>query len=104
MENDIPWQMVSAIGVDNTNENIGTWNSIKTRGLAKNKEIVTAGWTCHILHIAAGKATDDFPETPRFDVEDHCVYIFLLVWQMIQMKVRTRVILRSLWFSISTSN
>ena len=50
--------MVNAIGVDNINENIGTRNSIKTRGLAKNKEIVIAGWTCHILHIAAGKAAD----------------------------------------------
>ena len=66
----------NAIGVDNTNENIGTRNSIKTRGLAKNKEIVIAGWTCHILHIVAGKAADAFAETSRFDVEDHCVYIF----------------------------
>ena len=29
--------MVSAIGVDNTNANIGNDNSIKTRMLAKNK-------------------------------------------------------------------
>ena len=34
---------VSAIGVDNTNENIGTRNAIKTRGLAKDKKIVIAG-------------------------------------------------------------
>ena len=68
--------MGSAIGVDDTNENIGTRNSVKTRWLAKNKEIVTEGWTCHILHIAVGKAADAFAETSRFDVEDHCVYIF----------------------------
>ena len=35
--------MVSAIRVDNTNENIGTRNSVQTRGLAKDKELVITG-------------------------------------------------------------
>ena len=37
-ENGIPCLMVSVIRVDNTN--VGNRNSIKTRALAKNKEIV----------------------------------------------------------------
>ena len=57
-ENGISWQMVSAIRVANTNENIGTHNSVKTRGLAKDKDKVIGGWTCRILHIAAGKAAN----------------------------------------------
>ena len=35
--------MGSAIRVDDTNENIGTRNSVKTRWLAKNKEIAIEG-------------------------------------------------------------
>ena len=42
-ENGISWQMVSAIRVANTNENIGTHNSVKTRGLAKDKDKVIGG-------------------------------------------------------------
>ena len=39
-ESDIPWQMLSIIGVENTNANIGACNLIKTAVLAKNKDIV----------------------------------------------------------------
>ena len=49
---------------------------IRTRVLAMNKEIVITGWTYHILHNASGKAADAFAEISRFDIEDHCVYIF----------------------------
>lgn len=75
-ENGIFWRMMSAIGVDNTNKNIGTHNSIKTRALAKNKEIVIAGWPCHILHDAVGKVADLFAEISGFDVENHFRDVF----------------------------
>lgn len=72
----ISWDMVSAIGVDNTNANIGSNNSIKSRALAKNREIVIAGYPCHILHNAASKASDAFSAITSFDLEDHCVDLF----------------------------
>ena len=75
-ENDIFWRMMSAIGVGNTNKNIGTYNSIKTRALAKNKEIVIAGCPCHILHDAVGKVADLFGEISGFDVENHFLDVF----------------------------
>ena len=75
-ENGIFWRTMSAIGVDNTNKNIGTHNSIKTRALAKNKEIVIAGCPCHILHDAVGKVADPFAEISGFDVENHFRDVF----------------------------
>ena len=71
VENDILCQMVSAIGVDNTNTNIGTHNSINTTALVKNKEIVIAGCPRHILHSEAGKAADDFAEVSGLNDECH---------------------------------
>ena len=71
VENDILCQMVSAIGVDNANTNIGTHNSINTTALVKNKEIVIAGCPHHILHSEAGKAADDFAEVSGLNVECH---------------------------------
>ena len=65
--------MVSAIRVDITNANIGSCNSIKTRALAKNKEIVIAGCPCHILRNTAYKAADAFAEISGFDIENHSI-------------------------------
>ena len=72
----IAWENVSGLGVDNTNANIGNHNSLKTRVLKKNNEVVVAGCPCHILHNAAGKAADAFATASGFDVECHCVDIF----------------------------
>ena len=52
--------MVSVLGLDNTNANIGDHNSIKSRALEKNPEIVISGCPCHILHIASAKAPEAF--------------------------------------------
>ena len=75
-ENDIQWDHCMAIGLDNTNVNIGDHNSIKTRAKEKNEDIVIAGCPCHILHNASGKAATAFSEVTGFDVEDHCVDVF----------------------------
>ena len=47
-KHEIPWSYCTAIGVDNTNANIGNRNSIKTRALEKNPTIKIAGCPCHI--------------------------------------------------------
>ena len=75
-KHDISWLMVSGLRVDNTNANIGSHNSLKTRAHQKNDEIVIAGCPCHILHNAAGNASDAFASVSQFDFEDHCVDIF----------------------------
>ena len=62
--NDLSWGMVSVLGLDNTNANIGDHNSIKSRALEKNLEIVISGCPCHILHNASVKATEAFGMSP----------------------------------------
>ena len=58
--NDLSWDMVSALGLDNTNTNIGDHNFIKSIALKKNQEIVISGCPCHILHNASVKAAEAF--------------------------------------------
>ena len=48
-ENDIQWDHCMAIGLDNTNVNIGDHNSIKSCAKEKNEDIVIAGCPCHIF-------------------------------------------------------
>ena len=78
VENDLSWDMVSAVGLHNTNANIGEHNSIKSRGIEKNLEIVISGCPCHILHNASSKAADAFGDVVDFSVEDHYVDIFFM--------------------------
>ena len=77
VENNLSWDMVSAIGLHNTNANTGEYNSIKSRAIEKNLEIVISGCLYHILHNASSKAADAFGDVVDFSVEDHCVDIFL---------------------------
>ena len=75
-KNELSWDMVTSIGLDNTNANIGDHNSIKSRALERNPEIVISGCSCHILHNAASKAADAFAAVSDFSVEDHCVDLY----------------------------
>ena len=54
--NNLDWEYCVAIGVYNTNVNIGHHDSIKSRAKEENEEIIIAGCPCHILHNASGKA------------------------------------------------
>ena len=73
---ELSWDSVTCIGMDNTNVNMGIRNSIKTRVVEKNENIVVAGCPCHILHNAAGHAASRFNEETGFDVEDHSVDLY----------------------------
>ncbi len=75
-ENNVRWDHCMAIGLDNTNVNIGEHNSIKSRAKEKNENIVIAGCPCHVLHNASSKAAMSFSEVTGFDIEDHCVDVF----------------------------
>ena len=72
----ISWDFVTALGVDNTNANIGEHNSLKSRALEKNHNIFTAVCPCHVLHNAACKSGSAFATVTGFDIEDNCVDFF----------------------------
>ena len=71
--NDISWEYCTALGVDNTNTNIGEYNSLKSRAIAKNASLVVVGCPCHILHNASQKSGAEFAKVVGFDLEDHSV-------------------------------
>ena len=65
-ENKVDWGNCTAAGLDNTMVNVGKKNSIRTRVLAKNKNIFINGCTCHIIHNTANKAAERFSRSVRF--------------------------------------
>ena len=73
---DISWDYSLAIGLDNTNVNIGNHNSIKSRAKKKNRSIVITGCPCHILYNALCKAGEMFSQVTNFDIEEHAVDLF----------------------------
>lgn len=52
----IPLNNCVALGVDNTNSNVGQHNSLKSRITTDNPSVFVAGCVCHILHNAAVRA------------------------------------------------
>ena len=74
-KNELSWDMVTSIGFDNTNANIGNHNS-KSCAYERNLEIVISGYPCHILHNPASKAADAFAVLSNFSIEDHCVDLY----------------------------
>jgi len=69
----ISWSNCIALGLDNTNTNIGQRNSIKSRAVIKNSAIYVVGCPCHIIHNTPQKAAKAFNEETGFDVEECCV-------------------------------
>ena len=57
---EIHWNSVTGLGVENTNVNIGEHDSIKSRVLEKEPNIIVVGCPHHMLHNAASKAASAF--------------------------------------------
>ena len=72
-KHNISWDYCMAIGLDNTNANIGEHNSIKSSAWEKNDNTVVAGCPCHIIHTATSKAGDAFHKIIACDISSHCV-------------------------------
>ena len=73
---DIPWENVVSIGLDNGSTNMGKRNSIKSRFLEKNAACFIAGCNCHLAHLAAATGGKAFKDKTGFNVEDHQVDIY----------------------------
>ena len=57
----IDWCSLISSGLDNTNANIGSKNSLKSRILEKNSSFFEAGCNCHLVHLVADKRGQAFP-------------------------------------------
>ena len=68
VENDLLWDMVSAIRLDNTNANIGEHNFTKSIAIQKNPVMVISDYVCHILHNASSKAADALGDVVKLTV------------------------------------
>ena len=77
---ELDWDYVVAMALNNTNTNIGDKKSLKYCTLAKNVEVFfIAGCNCHLAHLAADKGGEGYTAETGFDCEDHQVdlYYFL---------------------------
>ena len=63
-----PWQNCVAIGVDNTNVNIGKKNSIKTRVNDVNDAVYIQGCPCHVIHNTAKAGASSMSRKVRVHV------------------------------------
>ena len=68
----IDWEYCSTIGLDNTNVNVGEYNSIKSRARDKFVNQIVIGCPCHILHNTSEKGGESFTNVCGFDVADDC--------------------------------
>lgn len=69
----ILWSNCVGFGVDNTNVNVGSRNSIMTRVKEKNEACYFMGCPCHLLHNIASKASEAFCDVTDFNLEEMCI-------------------------------
>ena len=72
----IPWENCVAVGVDNTNVNVGKKNSIMTRVKAQNDSVYFSGCQCHVVHNTSAAAAAALRNATGFDVEDLMVDVY----------------------------
>ena len=68
---DVPWSNCVAVGVENTNVNMGNRHSIKT-----NQSINQSINQCHVVHTTSAAAASAFTEATGFDVSDILVDLY----------------------------
>lgn len=72
----IHWSNVVSFGLDNTNSNMGCYNSLKSRILKENSSCFVAGCNCHLVHLAAGKGGKAYASISGFNCEEHQVDLY----------------------------
>ena len=73
---EILWENCVAVGVDNTNVNVGKNNSIMMCGKAKNDSVYISGCQCHVVHNTSAAAAAALGNVTGFDIEDLMVDIY----------------------------
>ena len=66
----ISWRKRVGFGVDNTNVNLGSRNSIMTRVKQRSPSCYFMGCPCHLIHNITCKASEAFCDTSKFSLED----------------------------------
>ena len=73
----IPWKDCVAVGVDNTDVNVGKKNSIMTCVKAQNDSVYFSGCQCHVVHnTSAAAAAAALRNATGFDLEDLMVDVY----------------------------
>ena len=72
----IPWKNCIAVGVDNTNVNVGKKNSIMTCVKAQNDSMYFSGCQCHVVHNTSAAAAAALRNATGFDLEDLMVDVY----------------------------
>ena len=73
---EIPWTQVVSLSVDNTNSEVGAHNSLPSRLKAKNPETYVLGCPCHLAHLAASGAHDEFAKIIEISVEELLIDLY----------------------------
>ena len=61
---------------DNVSKMVGIHNYVVSRLMSTYKKCFINGCPCHLVHIAASHANEDFSKTIGFDLEDLCVDLY----------------------------
>ena len=78
VKDEIPWQNVISVGLDNTSANMGIHNYVKSRILQKNPDRLIVGCNCHLAHLAASKGGATYHKKTGFDIEEHKVDLYYI--------------------------
>lgn len=65
----IDWDNTITSGLDNTNLNMGCYNSLKSITIEKNSSYYAAGCNYHLVHLAAGGGKQAFANLSGFNCE-----------------------------------
>ena len=72
VKDDIHWQNVISVGLDNSSAKMGICNSVKSRILhQENPDCLNVGCNCHLAHLAASKDGAAYHKKTGFDIEEH---------------------------------
>ena len=75
VKDEIPWQNVISVSLDNTSANMGIRNSVKSRMLQKNAHCPIAGCKLPLSLFAASKGGAAYHKKTGFDIEEHQVHL-----------------------------
>ena len=90
---DLDWDNVVSVGLDNTTINMGSRNSLRTRILAENPQIFIAGCKCHLAHLAAENGAEAYASIIKFDCENHQLNLYYFS----KVVLVGKVFLKNIW-------